>query len=335
MLVFTFPAAEFAEDLLPPDSLWLTIWGSYSMIAVSYIFLLLLFIDLGLLLNNRGISFVPRAIKEHKRTPFILSGLIVGTVIVVLIYGSWNARNPVVTNYALDIEKKAGSLKQLKVVMISDIHYGKIINEPRLNPMVEMTNKLQPDIILLAGDIMDGNIDPADVRRLTAVLSLMQAKYGTFAVPGNHDRGLRDNQLLNDFEEAGVKVLKDNYIKVDDSFYIIGRDDPGRRTGKGRKELGELMKGIDASLPLILLDHQPIDLINAQAVGVDLQLSGHTNRGQIFPSNFITGQIYELDWGPLKKESYHLVVSSGYGTWGPPLRIGSNSEIVNIKMNFQ
>src|SRR5690606_702738 len=115
----------------------------------------------------------------------------------------------------------------------------------------------------------------------------------------------------------------------------IGRNDPRLHEGPERVKLKELMKGIDTRKPLLLLDHQPIDLGEAQAAGIDLQLSGHTHRGQIFPANLITDRIYEEDWGLLKKGAYHLIVSCGYGTWGPPLRIGNHPEVVSVIVNFQ
>ncbi|WP_199241659.1 hypothetical protein [Desulfosporosinus sp. Sb-LF] len=137
---------------------------------------------------------------------------------------------------------------------------------------------------------------------------------------------------------AGVNVLRDQYIKVENSFYIIGRDNPSRRSGgntEGRKELGDLIKGVDSSLPLILLDHQPLELETAQQNQIDLQLAGHTHEGQLFPGNLITKLVYEIDWGYLKKGNYNLIVSSGYGTWGPPLRIGTHSEIVCATLHFK
>lgn len=336
LLVFSFPAAEIGEDLLPETGgLWLTIWGGYSMVGVSYIFLLLLLIDL-LRLLDKGIGFIPAAIKEHKITPRATGAAVVITVMMILVYGGWNARHPVVTEYDLAVHKKAGPLQQLKIAMVSDIHYGEIMDIRRLESMVKIINELQPDIILLAGDITNGTAQQEEARKLTDVLDRMPTKYGVFAVPGNHDRELRsdDGQLSHYLKEAGINVLKDSFLKIEDSFYLIGRDYPGRQSQQGRKGLEDLLRGVDSSLPLILLDHQPVDLENARANGVDLQLSGHTHVGQVFPLNLITGQLYELDWGMLKKGGYHLIVSSGYGTWGPPLRVGNNPEVVSITVKF-
>lgn len=336
LLVFSFPAAEIGEDFLPDTGgLWLTIWGGYSMVGVSYIFLLLLLIDLIRLLD-KGISFVPAVIKEHKKAPLAIGAAVVLIVMTILVYGGWNARHPVVTEYDLTVHKKAGPLQQLQIAMVSDIHYGEIMDIQRLNSLVKIMNELQPDIILLAGDITNGAAQQEEARKLTDVLGRLPAKYGVFAVPGNHDRELRseDSQLSHYLKEAGIKVLKDSYLKIGDSFYLIGRDYPQRQSQQGRKEIEALIKGIDSSLPLILLDHQPTDLDAAQNNGVDLQLSGHTHVGQIFPINLITGQMYELDWGMLKKGDYNLIVSSGYGTWGPPLRVGNSPEVVSITMKF-
>lgn len=336
LLVLPFPVAELGEDVLPPSIVpWLTIWGGYSMVAVLYVFLLLLTIDI-LRLIDKWVSFVPAVIKEHKKTPLTLGALVVILVLAIVAYGGWNARNPVVTEYDVTVDKDAGDLQQLQIAMISDIHYGPIIDTQRLNRLIEMMNEIKPDIVLLAGDITDGSLPPGEARKLADILGQIQAPYGTFAVPGNHDRDLRDNdsELMRYLKEAGIHVLKDNYVSVQDSFYLIGRDDPNRRSIPARMELEDVMIGIDSSKPLILLDHQPIDLEQAQASGIDLQLSGHTHRGQIFPASLITGLIYELDWGLLKKGTYHLIVSSGYGTWGPPLRIGNQPEVVSITMTF-
>ncbi|SEM73813.1 metallophosphoesterase [Lihuaxuella thermophila] len=337
LLVLPFPAAELGEDVLPASIVTcLTVWGGYSMVAVLYAFLLLLMIDVVRLMDQR-VSFLPAYIKEHKKTPLFLAILVASLVLATVAYGGWNARHPVVTEYEVEVNKDAGSMKQLRIAMVSDIHYGSIIRAERLNRLVEMIHETRPDIVLLAGDLTDGRLPPEDARKLAEVLGRIQAPYGTFAVPGNHDRDLRekDSEFMRSLKEAGIRVLKDNYVSVGDSFYLIGRDDPNRRSVPPRLELNELMKGVDSSKPLILLDHQPIDLEKAQASGIDLQLSGHTHRGQIFPANLITGWIYELDWGLLQKGTYHLIVSCGYGTWGPPLRIGNQPEVVSVTLTFK
>jgi len=336
LLILMFPIAEMVQNLLPQTlALGITIVGWYTMIAVVYLCLLLMILD-SLIVLDRRIRFVPRVIRDHDQTPKVVASLVLGLITITLIYGAWNARHPVITHYELSIDKEVSPLKQLRIVMVSDIHYGAIIDAPRLNKMLEAINKLQPDVILISGDIVDGTVKQEESQKLIDIFKQMHTNYGIFAVPGNHDRWIRsDPKLVRDFKEAGLKVLIDSQIKVGDSFYIIGRDDPGHSRNLGRKDLGELMQGVNLSLPVILLDHQPIDLEAAEKNQVDVQLSGHTHMGQIFPGHLITNYLYDLDWGLLTKGNYHLIVSSGYGTWGPPLRIGTSPEIVEVILKFK
>jgi len=131
-------------------------------------------------------------------------------------------------------------------------------------------------------------------------------------------------------------VLRDSSVKVADSFYIVGREDKYYEmiSGNKRAEIWELMQGLELELPVILLSHQPVNLEEAKNAGVDLQLSGHTHKGQFFPFNFITRNIFEVDYGYLRTGNLQVIVSTGAATWGPPIRIGSSSEVVDILVNF-
>lgn len=334
LLFLFFPLTEIGIARLPfvsRDSL--EVWGWYSMIAIVYIFMQLLVIDIIRLIDKR-ISFLPSTIKDNTQTPKIIGLLVILAVTITLSYGTWNARNPVVKPYELTVDKKAGDLKELRIAMVSDIHYGSIIDAERLDKMVEIMNEIQPDVILVAGDIIEGTPQKQQYELLIELFKQMDAEYGIFAVPGNHDRWLRSDEGVNAFKEAGIHVLRDELVKIEDYFYVVGRNDAGYNRGQGRKSLEDLMKGIDPILPVILLDHQPVELDMAQKNQVDLQVAGHTHMGQIFPANLITGQIYESDYGLLTKGRYNLIVSCGYGTWGPPLRIGNNPEVVYITMKF-
>lgn len=132
-------------------------------------------------------------------------------------------------------------------------------------------------------------------------------------------------------ERIGVTILLDESVKVDDSFYLVGRKD---KTDSNRFSMEELLGKIDLSSPIIVMDHQPGEIKHAKMHGADLILSGHTHRGQMAPNHLITRKMFELDWGYMKKNQLHTIVSSGYGFWGPPLRIGSRSEIVQIDISF-
>ena len=132
-------------------------------------------------------------------------------------------------------------------------------------------------------------------------------------------------------------MLRDNSVLIDNSFYVIGREDSSlERAAKiKRKDLSSLVEDLDKSKPFLLMDHQPGNLSEPEKQGIDLQLSGHTHRGRIFPANIITNGIFEIDYGYLKKNNSQFIVSSGYGTWGPPIRIGSRCEIVEINLKFK
>ena len=137
-------------------------------------------------------------------------------------------------------------------------------------------------------------------------------------------------------EQSGINILRDSIIKIDNAFYLAAREDRSISsfTGKKRKSLEEIIKDIDKSYPVILLDHTPMQLEEAERNNIDLQLSGHTHHGQFFPGNLITKMVYKLSWGYLKKGNTYYYVTSGAGTWGPPVRNVSKSEMVNIKVNF-
>jgi predicted MPP superfamily phosphohydrolase len=203
--------------------------------------------------------------------------------------------------------------------------------------MVNMIEKLNPDIIFLAGDVIDEDTDPFIKQNMAAALLRLRAKYGIYGVLGNHEYigGMTDKAAAV-LESTGIKVLRDSYVKIGENIVIAGRDDMSHSylSQKQRKTLNSMLEGVDKSLPIILLNHQPRELEESRSAGVDLQLSGHTHSGQLFPIHLITEKIYEDDWGHLSKGSLQLIVSSGFGTWGPPIRTGNRPEIVDIHISF-
>jgi hypothetical protein len=319
----------------------LHIAGAYWLGAMMYFFLFLLAFD-GAFLAVRFLRLIPAA------APFIpkisaphlirtLGPLIITAVFILLAYGSVNARRPVVTRYEIDIPKKAGNLDEIRIAMVSDIHLGSIVNGKRLAGLVERVNKLKPDLILLPGDVLDEDLGPFIHQNMDGTLRKFSAPLGVFAVPGNHEYiGRRLEEFAAHLANAGIKLLIDDTYKVADSFYIVGRDDLAaeRFGGKKRMPLGEITAGLDKTLPLLLMDHQPYHLEQAESAGIDLQVSGHTHRGQLWPGRLVTSRIYELDYGLKQKGGTNIIVSSGYGTWGPPIRIGNKPEIVEILVKF-
>jgi hypothetical protein len=304
----------------------LTWIGSYSLAFFFYAFFILIIIDIIRLLD-RWLGFVPNPIKQ---SPAKIGGMVIILLLGLLIYGSWNAKNPVFTSYEINIPKSTNGTEYLRAIMISDLHLGKIVNNERLAEIVQRINQLNPDLILLAGDIIDGDIEPFIEQNMGATLLELKPRLGMYMVMGNHDG--HSNEIFPYFQAAGVSILSNQYQLINNSFYVVGRD-YGRRTS--RLALAEIMNGMDKELPVILLYHSPTDLEEARINGVDLQLSGHTHQGQMFPNNFITQRMYEIDWGYLRKGDLQVIVSTGVGTWGPPIRIGNTPEIVDLTINFK
>ena len=158
-----------------------------------------------------------------------------------------------------------------------------------------------------------------------------------FTINGNHEFINGVNSSVKYAEKLGMKILRDEYKFIDSSFYVVGREDASmiQFTGKQRRTLQQIVESIETEHPIILLDHTPYRLEEAQKNNIALQLSGHTHHGQIWPANIITNMIYEVSRGYKKKGNTHYYVSSGAGTWGPPVRTGSKSEIVYIKLKFK
>jgi uncharacterized protein len=335
IVAISYPLGRFGEKFLPHSiSDVLTIFGSYWLAASYYLLIIVLLIDL-LRVIDRWTGLLPSFLKE---SPGSVGLAVVVVTLGILLYGTVNARSPVIRNYTIEIPKKAGSLETLHVVMVSDIHLGKIVDTPRLVQLVDTIKELNPDIVLLPGDMIDEDVDLFVEKKMSDVFRKLTPKFGTYAVLGNHEYiGRKTDLAIYHLEQGGIRVLLDQYKEIDNSFYVVGRDDRSRQrfAQAARKDLSAIMTGIDPTLPIILMDHQPFDLHEAQSQGVDLQLSGHTHRGQFFPNNLITQALYEVDWGYLRKDNLHVIVSCGFGTWGPPIRVGNTPEIVTIDIRFR
>ena len=209
---------------------------------------------------------------------------------------------------------------------------GNSIDIQMLRKYVKLINAQHPDIVLLLGDITDRSASPLSEQNMKTELQSIHAPLGTYAIRGNHEYySGKPKAIAGYLKASGITVLIDSACLVDNSFYIIGRDD---RTNSKRKPLSEMVQGLDKDIPKILLDHQPFKLKDAEQNGIDLQLSGHTHDGQFFPGNLYVKKMFELGHGYLKKGKTHYYISSGLGIWGPHYRIGTQSELVEIRLKY-
>jgi len=259
-------------------------------------------------------------------------------LVLLLLWGSRNAWSPIVRSYEIEVDKSVGSLSRLKIAIVSDIHLGNTVGNRHLDRLIPLVNGWKPDLTLLAGDVIDDTIEPFVRRDMGRRLGRLEAKYGVFAVLGNHEYyGGHIPEYVDRMRKLGIPVLQDETVVVAGGVQIAGRKDKTAETmdPQGRLPVAELVSSFDDRLPIIVMDHQPTEYDLAVKAGVDILISGHTHRGQMAPNHWITRRMFELDWGYLRKKQMHAFVSSGFGTWGPPIRLASRSEIIQVTVRLK
>lgn len=341
-VVFWFLSLSYiAARLLERIALsWLSdglVWiGSFWMGAMAYFLIILLAIDV-LRLVNYIVPFFPDFLTRNlQHTKQVMALIVIGIVFLTVVGARFNAMMPRIQTLELTIQKKS-PLKELNVAVVSDVHLGTIICNSHFTRIVEKINSLNPDIVLFAGDLVDEDIEPVIRQNLGETLRQIKSKYGIYGITGNHEYIGGVEPACKYLVEHGVTMLRDSVAQVADAFTLVGREDLSihQFNGKNRKPLGDLMKDVNTSLPVILMDHQPLRLDDAVNHGADIQLSGHTHHGQLWPFNYISQAVYELSWGYKQKGKTHSYVSCGVGTWGPPMRTGNRPEVVNVKLKFE
>ena len=334
LMAFAYMTGRFTERAGP---MWLAepfvTLGSWWLGAMLYLTLLFLLADILRGLNHlTGITDVFRfSWNSGKGSVAVVT--IYALTAIILAAGYYNARMPVVRWQAVQLDKPVPGGKQ-RVVLVSDIHLGMMISNGRLDTLVSLVNRQQPDIVLLAGDVFDEDLGPVIENNKGDLLKNIRATYGVYAVLGNHEfygNAAAAEQYLTDHR---ITVLRDSVAVLPNGIQIAGREDiTGENMyGKPRKSLDELMSGINQENPVLLIDHQPYRLTEVGGYPVDLQVSGHTHHGQMWPFNYITSAIFEISRGYGRIGNTHFYVSSGYGTWGPPIRTNTRSEIVVLEI---
>lgn len=327
VVVFSFFVFALLRESLPisVSSLLYKI-GTTWFIALLY---LLMFSLLGDLLRVTGL--VPSSMMSlYTKENWMIFSLVAAFLILLLSAGYLKYKSKVKVELPISLNKTTiDENKTLRIVALSDIHLGYGIGADELQDWVTLINNENPDIVLIGGDIIDNSVRPLRAANMEKYLQNIQSKYGVYTVMGNHEYISGSGESEKFIQDAGIRLLKDEAVLIDSSFYIVGRDD---RTNKNRQPLNSIIDSLDKSKPIILLDHQPYNLDEAQENGVDLQFSGHTHRGQVWPISLITDWMYEDSYGYLKKGDTHIYVSSGIGLWGGKFRIGTQSEYLVIEL---
>lgn len=281
-----------------------------------------------------------------------IGSVVVACAVVTCLYGIFNARNIKVNEYSVTVNKSCGSDKHLKAVLVADLHMGYAIGVDHITNMVEKINQQDADIVIIAGDIFDNSYDGMDdPESIKAQLKSIKSKYGVYAVYGNHDidekilmgftfdwggKQLHNEKMTNFMKECNIKLINDESVLINDEFYLVGRrdtDKPGTEDGT-RAEVSELTKDLDKTKPIFVLSHEPDELQKTADAGADIDFSGHTHDGQLFPGNLTIGLFWENPCGMIKKDNMYSIVTSGVGVYGTFMRVGTDAEICSVDIDF-
>ena len=247
-------------------------------------------------------------------------------------YALYSAYIPVVRELSIHIHKPLNN--PLRIAVASDLHLGRLFGNKAIERLHTMLSKYQADVLLMPGDIMDDNTQAFNTYNMKDSLAKLVGSlpYGVYATLGNHDLYGHEQPISNSLREAGVQLLNDeatHFNHQGEVVWLMGRFDNHKRQ---RVATTELLAQVNSAEPVVLLDHRPSAIIEHSQLPIDLQVSGHTHNGQIFPANFIVSAINRLGYGYEAIGKGHFVVSSGYGFWGIPFRLGSRSEIWIINL---
>lgn len=310
--------------------------GSLFVALFALLVVLVLLADLVRLIDH-FLPFFPAVMRSDPRRAGHLGFAIVMGLAGLLIAGGWvHARHIRLKTVEIVLDKPAAGFSSLDAVLVSDIHLGTMFSIARLEKLVSRINALRPEIVFIAGDVLNEEVSDADLERMAGALRKIVSRYGVFACPGNHEYYAKLERSLPALRRGGIDVLQDGARLVADAFLVVGRGNTEYLLAlEKRKPLAEIMAGADLRKPVILLDHQPARLADSAAAGVDLQLSGHTHAGQMIPFSWINGALWDIGYGTGKVGKMQVYVSSGAGVWGLPIRLGTNSELVRLKIVFQ
>ncbi|QNS15021.1 metallophosphoesterase [Mannheimia bovis] len=266
---------------------------------------------------SRGNTTVNRWLKISY--PFAFLGLIG--------LGFYNAYTPKVEHYSVKLNKPLE--KPLRIGVASDLHLGKLFGAKQLDKLAAIFNQEKVDLIFLPGDIMDDNVSAYRAENMQPHFAKLRAPLGVYATLGNHDFFGGQKSIAQEIRNAGIQVLWDQAVEINGKFTIIGRNDD---LVKDRPSTEALLQDVNSKLPVFLLDHRPTEIEKHAKLPIDIQVSGHAHKGQVFPASIITSLMYRLHYSYEKIGLGHYFVTSGYGFWGVPMRLGSQSEVMIIEV---
>ena len=320
--------------------------GNYWLGWMLYLVLAVLVVE-GLLFAVRRIR--KKDFQQMQRVRQVQGGVALVLVCAVCLYGMANADRLRVTDYEITLD---GAGEDMTVALLADLHLGYSTETAYIEQAVQAVNNMQADLVVIAGDIFYNEYEAIpEPGRIAAALASLHSTYGVYACWGNHDvsepilAGFtwdtadadKDDPRMEAFlRQAGITLLADEAVTLGNGVQLVGRKDPSRdkKLGDDRLSPEALLEPLDPARPVFVIDHQPKELDELAAAGADLDLSGHTHDGQMFPGNLIMPLIWDNPCGCLQVGGMYSVVTSGLGVWGPDMRVGTKSEIVRITVHF-
>ena len=308
---------------------YMQLGGYYYLPVLLYGLLFYVLFDLFRIINYLSGVFPRPAINRRRVRSVVFAGILMLTAIIVAV-GIHRFNHTRVHTYQIKVPQRSGKLDHLTIAMAADLHLSRITRTGFVEQFVEKINAQDPDLVLLVGDIVESGGDVSGKQSFSNHFKQLQSKYGVFAVEGNHEHYGRSSDF-NFFDHAGITLLRDTVVVVDGGLALIGRRD---RHERKRDPLDQLLERAPDSLPRLVMDHQPYHLQQAANQEIDVQFSGHTHHGQLWPLNHITEAIYEISWGHEKIRDTHFFVTCGAQGWGPPVKTSSRSEVMLVEVEF-
>lgn len=311
LAAFSLVISLFARNIEMPEFLSR---GLFSIGSAWLVFTL--YMVLALLATDIVRIFLP-ALKPYG------FGIALGCTVCLLAYGYFNYKNPDINRIDITLDKPLEG-GPMKVVAISDVHLGNGTRKPQLQKFVKMINAEKPDLIVIGGDLIDNSLLPLYQQNMAEELRQLEAPMGIYLSPGNHEYISGMEECERFLKDTPIQLLRDTIVTLPNGLQILGRDD---RSNRRRTPIADLMKKADATKPILLLDHQPYEVAKKDSLGIDIQFSGHTHHGQVWPLSLLVENMYEQSHGYRKWTNSHVYVSSGLSLWGPPFRIGTDSDM--------
>lgn len=254
--------------------------------------------------------------------------------VFVFVYGTINMNHIRQTAYEIKTDKLEGNYR---VVLLTDIHYNTVQSSDVLKDKLPEINAQKPDIVILGGDIVEEGTSKQEMQEAFRLLGSIESKYGVYFIYGNHDqqpytdfRTFTDEELVQAIEGSGIRILEDEYVEIGTDLILAGRGNAAWGATRKRPSIEEILQGADRSKYIIMVDHQPIEAEENAAWGVDLELSGHTHAGQIWPVGLFSELAGMLNYGEYEQEGCKVIVSSGVAGWRYSIRTGEHCEYVVI-----